>query len=259
MLNSLLKVEDNILPKIELVQPKIKDKILLTVENGKFLMSDPKYLDFSLRLKELMNKDGSDIKTVNQLKDVIGVTYEMARRYTIGTAKPREEKLKVLANALRVDISFLDHGIKLDNNVDLSQQIRLEGRPIPVISWVAAGSISPIETVIQDAEVDEYLPPNKDCGKNGYGLIVTGTSMSPKFEIGDRIYVNPDIQAFDLVSGDLVIVSYSGDTEATFKKLIIEGSDKYLQPLNPDWPEQIIKLSEDCRLVGKVVGLYRKI
>ena len=83
--------------------------------------------------------------------------------------------------------------------------------------------------------------------------------MSPKFEIGDRIYVNPDVQTFDLQSDDLVIVSCSGDTEATFKQLIIEGGSKYLKPLNPNWPEQIIKLSEDCRLVGKVVGLYRKI
>ena len=32
-------------------------------------------------------------------------------------------------------------------------------------------------------------------GRNGYGLIVTGISMSPKFEPEDRIYVNPDFQA----------------------------------------------------------------
>nr|WP_171494430.1 LexA family transcriptional regulator [Acinetobacter brisouii] len=259
MHNSLLKVEDNILPKIELVQLKIKDKILPCVENGKPKMSEPKYLDFSLRLKELMEQDGSSIKTVNQLKDAIGVTYEMARRYTLGQAKPREEKLKTLADALNTDISYLDHGISLDNNVDINKKIALEGRPVPVISWVAAGSFGPIETVLKDAEIDEHLPPNKDCGKNGYGLIVTGYSMSPKFEPEDRIYVNPDIQTFDLKTNDLVIVACAGDTEATFKKLIIEGSEKYLEPLNPNWPDKIIKLTEGCRLVGKVVGLYRKI
>lgn len=148
---------------------------------------------------------------------------------------------------------------KLDNNVDLSNKLYLEGRPVPVISWVAAGSFSPTETVVKDAEVTEWLPPNKKSGPNGYGLIVTGISMMPKFEIGDRIYVNPDIQTFDLVTDDLVIVSCAGDTEATFKKLIIEGSTKFLQPLNPNWPEQIIKLTDDCRLVGRVVGLYREI
>ena len=77
--------------------------------------------------------------------------------------------------------------------------------------------------------------------------------------MNDRIYVNPDVQTFDLQTDDLVIVSCSGDTEATFKCLIIEGGNTYLKPLNPNWPEQIIKLTEDCRLVGKVVGLYRDI
>lgn len=148
---------------------------------------------------------------------------------------------------------------ELDNNIDLSKKITLEGRPIPVISWVAAGSFEAIETVLKDTEIDEYLPPNKDCGKHGYGLIVTGNSMLPKFEPEDRIYINPDVQTFDLKTNDLVIVACAGDSEATFKKLIIEGSEKFLEPLNPNWPDKIIKLTEGCRLVGKVVGLYRKI
>ena len=113
--------------------------------------------------------------------------------------------------------------------------------------------------MIDDSEINEWLPPNKDCGKNGYGLKVTGMSMSPYFLPDDRLYVNPDVQAFDLQTSDLVIVACSGDTEATFKQLIIEGGSQYLKPLNPNWPEQIIKLSEDCKLVGKVVGLYRRI
>ena len=148
---------------------------------------------------------------------------------------------------------------RFDNNIDISQKIALEGRPIPVISWVQAGSWTGIESIPDDAEFDEWLPPNSDCGRNGYALIVRGVSMSPKFDPGDRIYVNPDIQAFDLKTGDLVIVSCEGDSEATFKKLIIEGNDRYLQPINPSWPDQIIKLTEGCRLVGKVVGLFRKI
>lgn len=183
------------------------------------------------------------------------------------TKDPRRSTLEPFAEWAGVAVSelferdFRDNQRfnKLDNNVDISQKISISGRPVPVISWVAAGSFSPIETVLRDAEVDEYLPPIKECGKNGYGLIVTGYSMSPKFEPEDRIYVNPDFQVSDLKTGDLVIVSCTGDNEATFKQLVIEGTTKYLQPLNPKWDEKVIKLSEGCRLVGKVVGLYRKI
>ncbi|MEQ1303220.1 XRE family transcriptional regulator [Acinetobacter radioresistens] len=148
---------------------------------------------------------------------------------------------------------------KLDNNVDISQKIDLIGRPIPVISWVQAGPWTGIDSVPEDTEFDEWLPPNKDCGKNGYALVVKGLSMYPRFEPEDRIYVNPDYPMCDLRTDDLVIVCCPDDVECTFKKLIIEGNQMYLQPLNPEWPEQIMKLPKGCRLVGKVVGQYRKI
>ena len=209
--------------------------------------------------KLMLDMDVSNAK----LARMIGVSRPTIGNWIEGKSAPTGENLTNLANALKVDPNWLMSGkesrVRLDNNVDISQKIPFEGFPVPVISWVAAGSFGPIETVLRDTEVDEYLPPIKECGKNGYGLVVTGISMSPKFEPEDRIYVNPDFQVSDLKTGDLVIVSCAGDNEATFKQLIIEGTTKYLKPLNPKWDEQIIKLTEDCRLVGKVVGLYRKI
>ncbi len=209
--------------------------------------------------KLMLDMDVSNAK----LARMIGVSRPTIGNWIEGKSAPTGENLTNLANALKVDPNWLMSGkesqARFDNNVDISQRIPFEGRPVPVISWVAAGAFDPIQTVLKDAEIDEYLPPIKECGKNGYGLVVTGISMSPKFEPEDRIYVNPDFQVSDLKTGDLVIVSCTGDNEATFKQLIIEGTTKYLKPLNPKWEEQIIKLTEDCRLVGKVVGLYRKI
>ena len=209
--------------------------------------------------KLMLDMDVSNAK----LARMIGVSRPTIGNWIEGKSAPTGENLTNLANALKVDPNWLMSGkesrVRLDNNVDISQKIPFDGFPVPVISWVAAGSFGPIETVLRDAVVDELLPPIKVCGKNGYGLVVTGISMSPKFEPEDRIYVNPDFQVSDLKTGDLVIVSCAGDNEATFKQLIIEGTTKYLKPLNPKWDEQIIKLTEDCRLVGRVVGLYRKI
>ncbi|WP_180084846.1 MULTISPECIES: LexA family transcriptional regulator [unclassified Acinetobacter] len=217
-------------------------------------------MSFHLRLQQKLDENG--LKPAD-LARAAGVSNVAAGKWVHGESEPKAAKLKLIADFLGVTDDWLLTGKgaanKLDNNVDVSQKLLIDGRPIPVISWVAAGSFTSINTVVQDTEIDEYLPPNKDCGKNGYGLIVVGNSMKPDFKPGDRIYVNPDIQSFDLQTDDLVIVACNGDTEATFKKLIIEGGERYLQPLNPNWPEQIIKLSEGCSLVGKVVGLYRKI
>ena len=217
-------------------------------------------MSFHLRLQEKLKEKGYKPADLARAAEVSGVA---AGKWIHGDSQPKAGKLKLIARFLDVSDDWLLTGRetspRLDNNVDLSQRIPFEGRPVPVISWVAAGAFDPIQTVLKDAEIDEYLPPIKECGKNGYGLVVTGISMSPKFEPEDRIYVNPDFQVSDLKTGDLVIVSCTGDSEATFKQLIIEGTTKYLKPLNPKWDDQIIKLTEDCRLVGKVVGLYRKI
>lgn len=217
-------------------------------------------MSFHLRLQEKLKEKGYKPADLARAAEVSGVA---AGKWIHGDSQPKAGKLKLIARFLDVSDDWLLTGKeaspRLDNNVDLSQRIPFEGRPVPVISWVAAGAFDPIQTVLKDAEIDEYLPPIKECGRNGYGLVVTGISMSPKFEPEDRIYVNPDFQVSDLKTGDLVIVSCTGDSEATFKQLIIEGTTKYLKPLNPKWDEQIIKLTEDCRLVGKVVGLYRKI
>lgn len=217
-------------------------------------------MSFHLRLQEKLKEKGYKPADLARAAEVSGVA---AGKWIHGDSQPKAGKLKLIARFLDVSDDWLLTGReaspRLDNNVDLSQRIPFEGRPVPVISWVAAGAFDPIQTVLKDVEIDEYLPPIKECGKNGYGLVVTGISMSPKFEPEDRIYVNPDFQVSDLKTGDLVIVSCTGDNEATFKQLIIEGTTKYLKPLNPKWDEQIIKLTEDCRLVGKVVGLYRKI
>lgn len=221
----------------------------------------------SLAIKHFESKTGKRFKNT-ELASYVNVTRANVGLWINGPTKELESsKLFKVAEFFNLNPLWLAGERapmiigenSLDNNINLSDKIPLEGRPVPVISWVAAGSFSPIETVLHNAEIDETLPPNKDCGKNGYALIVTGYSMSPNFIPEDRIYVNPEFQVCDLKTNDLVIVACYGDTEATFKKLIIEGSEKFLAPLNPQWPDQIIKLSEGCRLVGKVVGMYRRI
>lgn len=216
-------------------------------------------MSFHLRLQQKLNEKGLKPADLARAADVSGVA---AGKWVHGESQPKAQKLKMIARFLGVSDDWLLTGkeaSKLSNNTDLSQKTSIKGRPVPVISWVQAGAWTGVDSIPVGTQFEEWLPPNPDSGKNGYGLIVVGSSMKPDFKPSDRIYVNPDIQTFDLQTDDLVIVSCSGESEVTFKKLIVEGDNKYLQPLNPNWPDQIIKLTEDCRLVGKVVGLYRKI
>ncbi|RYL27312.1 LexA family transcriptional regulator [Acinetobacter piscicola] len=175
----------------------------------------------------------------------------MARRYTLGTAKPREDKLKELADKFSVDISYLDHGFTLDNNV-----VPIVSKLLPVLSWVQAGEMTSVEA-IDRSEIKEWLPPLSSDDPDGcFYLRVVGVSNFPAYIDGDYILVNPKFQVSDLLSEDLIVVRHN--TDATFKKLIIESDErKYLQALNPNFQPNIIEFEEGMELVGLVIDAFR--
>ncbi|WP_062034519.1 S24 family peptidase [Acinetobacter sp. BMW17] len=196
--------------------------------------------------------------TQQQIADAIGVSKTSVIYWEKDDNLPKHDSLMALAKALSVTPEYLLNGQLKDNTEpNISSSLPLFGRLIPVISWVQAGVWTTAEAVPVGMQFEEWLPPNPKCGKHGYGLKVVGESMLPDFRPDDKIYVNPDFQVSDLKTGDLVIVSCEGDKAATFKKLIVETNNMYLQPLNPEWSEKAIALEDGCKLVGKVVGLYR--
>ncbi|CAM2890119.1 LexA family protein [Acinetobacter celticus] len=198
--------------------------------------------------------------TQQQLADAIGVSKTSVIYWEKDDNLPKHESLMALSKVLSVTPDFLLSGKTSDSLVNnISAPFPIVGRLVPVISWVQAGAWTTADAVPTGTQFEEWLPPNPKCGKHGYGLTVVGESMLPDFRPSDKIYVNPDFQITDLKTGDLVIVSCQGDSEATFKKLIVESGNMYLQPLNPDWPEKTIVLEDGCKLVGKVVGLYRDV
>ncbi len=209
------------------------------------------------RLKNLRK---SKKLTQQQIADAIGVSKTSVIYWEKDENLPKHDSLMALAQILGVTSNYLLYG-KEDDSLDrnVTAPFPISGRLVPVISWVQAGTWTAADSVPLDTQFKEWLPPNPKCGRNGYGLIVVGESMSPDFRPGDKIYVNPDFQITDLKTGDLVIVACIDETEATFKKLIVESNGMYLEPLNPKWHERIIELHEGCKLVGKVVGLYRDV
>lgn len=55
----------------------------------------------------------------------------------------------------------------------------------------------------------------------------------------------------EAVNGNLVIAKLSDSNEATFKKLVIDGGQKYLKGLNPHWP--LVPINGNCRIIGVAV------
>lgn len=130
--------------------------------------------------------------------------------------------------------------------IDTEQEIRM----VPVISWVQAGAWTEMGYSEVDVSLVESYPCPVPCGPLTYILRVIGDSMITEYNPGDMIFVDPEIAP---VHGDDVVAILLDSGETTFKRLVEDGGQKYLKALNPNWPEQYVKINGNCSIIGTVI------
>jgi len=146
----------------------------------------------------------------------------------------------------------------LSNSAPIPQQ-NLAGR-VPLISWVAAGAWEdPVDNFhIGDAEEWLACPPNCNESRT-IVLTVSGDSMddgsSAGYRDGELIFLDCSLK--DPTHNSDVVIK-NGDGGVTFKRLTHSNNDWYLKPLNPNWPDKIIKLDKYSSIVGKVIFSGKK-
>jgi len=121
---------------------------------------------------------------------------------------------------------------------------------VPLVGRVTAGS-----PVLATENVEDYFPiPLEFIGSGEFFMLrVRGDSMVGAGILdGDHVIVRKQDAAVD---GDIV-VALVNDEEATVKRLYREKDHVRLQPENPHMAPII---AVDVRILGKVVGLVRKI
>ncbi|WP_438863789.1 hypothetical protein [Neptunicella sp.] len=92
---------------------------LLLITKMQPMVEKPQYPEFAARLNTVIKAENMSVR---ELSRCMKVTYEMARRYTLGTAKPRENKIADFADATGYSLAWLDNGEgeeKLLKNKDL--------------------------------------------------------------------------------------------------------------------------------------------
>jgi SOS-response transcriptional repressor LexA len=135
----------------------------------------------------------------------------------------------------------------MDNNVHAGPDFR--GK-VPLISWVRAGNWAEAIDNLAPGDAEEWIDTTVTVRQHTFALRVVGDSMEPDFPEGILLVVEPDL---DPQPGDYVIAK-NGE-EATFKKLVKDGADWYLKPLNPRYP---IKPLEGARIIGVVREAVRR-
>ena len=132
-------------------------------------------------------------------------------------------------------------------------------RTIPILGFVAAGTPLPVfpeTSTLTDIETLEVATSLLPPGSEVYALKVRGTSMIDALvDDGDTILVTPAPQAVD---GQMVVVWFKKENEATLKRLYREGDHVRLQPANPKM-QPIWVDGRDIEIQGQVIGVVRSL
>lgn len=118
---------------------------------------------------------------------------------------------------------------------------------VPLISWTTAGHWGEVVDNFNPGDAEEWVPSPANVGDQSFALRIRGDSMEPTISDGDVVIVDPDA---DAEHNKIVIVRQNGDSEATCKRLICDGSKTYLRPDNPRYP--VMEMREDAVIVGVV-------
>ena len=125
-------------------------------------------------------------------------------------------------------------------------------RQVPLLGRVAAGGpILAVENVEATITVAQEWAGSEEV----FFLRVKGDSMAPFILEGDLVLVRSQASADN---GDVIVALLEDET--TVKRFYRENRHIVLRPDNPRW--EILRIEENTpmfRVVGKVIGVYRKL
>jgi SOS-response transcriptional repressor LexA len=219
-----------------------------------------------LTLNQLANEIGSDVGNLSRVeRGMQGYSDQIISKIAAALNVPRaalfaedERHLDILVNSSQgvhlIEVKKTPAG-DFDENVSPAVA---GARPIPVISAVQAGQLKDMENPYSPGDGYSIEYTDQKLSRWAFALEVEGVSMTPVFQPGDRIIVDPDLAP---QPGDYVIAR-NGSDQATFKKYRPRGIDAKgemifeLVPLNDDFPT--MRSDTEHLIVIGVVTEHRK-
>lgn len=119
---------------------------------------------------------------------------------------------------------------------------------VPLISWVQAGQWCEISDQFPPGDAESWRETTAKVSSGAFALRIVGDSMEPAIPRGSVVIVDP---AIDATNGRVVVVRQNGDSEATIKRLVIEGGVRFLKPDNPRYP--IMEMRADAVICGVAI------
>lgn len=221
----------------------------------------PAQLADAQRLKAIYEAKKKELGVTQQsIADALNISQGAVGHYLNGRNALNTSVAAVFAKLLGVSVSEFSQSlakeisnmssVASENTTYVSKYV--SGSKYPVISKVQAGAWCEAVEPYSLKDIDLWLESDAHIQGEAFWLQVDGDSMTAPvgLSIPEGTYVLFDTGR-EPVNGSLVIAKLSDSNEATFKKLVIDGSQKYLKGLNPQWP--LVPINGNCRIIGVAI------
>lgn len=213
------------------------------------------------RLKAIYEAKKKELGVTQQsIADALEISQGGVGHYLNGRNALNASVAAVFAKQLQVDVSEFSPSLSkeiAEMSAAASSNTRYAGNynpgsKYPVISKIQAGAWSEAVEPYALKDIDLWLESDTHIQGDAFWLQVDGDSMTAPvgLSIPEGTYVLFDTGR-EAVNGSLVIAKLSDSNEATFKKLVIDGAQKYLKGLNPQWP--LVPVNGNCRIIGVAI------
>ena len=236
---------------------------------GEIMKTKDEKVEFSARLNLVLDYLGVAPKQKGRQQVVaktFGVSQKGARKWLEGEAIPDTKRIPQFIDAYkaaRITGEWLFHGNQLytpdwiagngsiTSNVKPGQDLK---RTIPLLTWGDATHwLGAMSTLNNDTQ---WIQTTSDVGGNAFALIVQGNSMAnpygtPSIPEGYSVIVEPDKEP---ENNSIIVAQVDESGEAILRRLVIEGSKRFLTTLNPAYP--VIEINHNCKIIGVVKKVF---
>lgn len=189
-----------------------------------------------------------DLEGPVQLGKAIGKSASQTSDLLSGLASFGEKVSRSIEEFANLPTNWLDN-LEEETNIGVGPVLR---GTVPLISDIQAGMFKEfVDNSYPGDGQHERIATGVPVKRHTFALRVVNDSMEPEFKEGMVLIVEPEL---DALPGDYVIAK-NGHEETTFKKLVKDGADWYLKPLNPSYPTKPLG---NCTIIGVVRAVEKR-
>lgn len=190
-------------------------------------------------LTKIKTKFKSNVALANALGDEFSPSY--VSQLLNGHRGIGDDVATKIEERLKLRRGYLDEEKQTEQGPDLHGKV-------PLISWVQAGQWCEISDQFPPGDAESWRETTARVSGGAFALRIVGDSMEPAIPRGSVVIVDPATEA---TNGRVVVVRQNGDSEATIKRLVIDGGVRYLKPDNSRYP--IMEMRTDAVICGVAI------